>query len=79
MVMVICGKYITTCLRILYFTGVKSNIGHHAFKVVYNHIGPIILYVAYKEINQNLEGGVLLMLDHYVDLLDNLTEYESRQ
>ena len=36
--------------------------------MVDNKIGPIIRDVDYKEINQNSEDGLLLMLEKYIDM-----------
>ena len=41
-VMVVGGKYMTTCLGILDIHGGKSNIVHHVLKLVDNEIGSII-------------------------------------
>ena len=66
--MVVDGKDMKNSLAYLDLPGGKYKIGHNVIKVVDNKIGPIIRDVDYKEINQNSEDGLLLMLEKYIDM-----------
>ena len=55
-------KDLTTYLGMLYITGGKYKIVHHLLKMLYNNIGPLIIDVDHKAINQNVEDKVLLTL-----------------
>ena len=59
--------------------GFKLSIGYHVIKVVYNNTGPIIQEMDYKSINQNSEDGVLLKMEHDIEMWDKLTGDEWRQ
>ena len=73
------GKDTKTCLGILDSPGNKSNIGHHILKVMNDKIVTIIQDIRHKEINQNKEDEVLLMLNHGVCLCKKSKGDKRRQ
>ena len=66
--MLVGGKYIKTCIVILYFLEIKSSIGNYIINFLGNKIKPINQDMSHKSINNNTKDELLFTLKHGIDL-----------